>query len=80
MHDEISLSIAISRSPELQLALDIPRQETPAYTGDYSVIPMTVAQILPTKEKRMAENLTVTSIPYYSVSNPQGGNTIFIGE
>lgn len=36
-------------------------------------------QILETKDKVMEDNITVKKIPYYSVSNPEGGLTATIG-
>lgn len=50
------------------------------YEGDYSVTPKVTAQTMPTKEKVMLEDLTINSIPLYSVSNNSGGNTIYIGK
>lgn len=52
----------------------------PYYTGAYEVTPKTYGQILSTKNKSMAENVRVFSIPYFEVSNPQGGKTVTIGE
>lgn len=49
------------------------------YRGEYEVTPKTEAQTLPTKQKTMMRDLTVGAIPYYDVSNPAGGQTIFIG-
>lgn len=50
------------------------------YTGQYVVIPKANDEtILQTKNKSMSDNVTVKEIPYYSTSNPQGGNTIYIG-
>lgn len=51
----------------------------PYYKGLYTVIPKVKEQKLPTKDKSMAKDLTVTEIPYSEVSNPQGGNTVIIG-
>ena len=49
------------------------------YTGNYEVIPKTTAQILETAQKLMTDDLTVKAIPYYEVSNNQGGLTVVIG-
>jgi len=52
----------------------------PTYTGSYDVTPSATSNIvLETKDKKMTDNLTVRKIPYESVSNPQGGNTVTIG-
>lgn len=49
------------------------------YTGDYLVIPSTIGQVLETKGKRMVDDVTITAIPSYTVSNPTG-TTFIIGE
>ena len=36
-------------------------------------------QTLPTASKTMYTDVTVKAIPYYDVSNPSGGTTIYIG-
>ena len=54
--------------------------KTPPYTGEYEVTPKTYdEQVLPTKNKRMIDNLTVKKIPQYEVSN-DSGYTLIIGE
>ena len=35
--------------------------------------------ILPTAQKRMEKDVTVHPIPYFCVSNPSGGDTVYIG-
>lgn len=54
--------------------------QTPPYTGEYEVIPKTYdEQVLPTRNKRMINNLTVKKIPQYEVSN-DSGYTLIIGD
>ena len=48
------------------------------YEGPYDVTPKVTAQILPTAKKLMREDVSVRAIPYFDVSNPAGGNTIYI--
>ena len=48
------------------------------YAGEYNVIPKIEAQLLPTADKHLTDNVTVEPIPYYEVSNPKG-KTIIIG-
>ena len=56
------------------------RTEThPEYEGEYSVIPKTTAQTLPTADKIMRNDLTVFSIPYWETGNISG-TTVYIGE
>lgn len=50
------------------------------YEGEYEVTPKTYdEQVLPTKNKRMINNLTVKKIPQYEVSN-DSGYTLIIGD
>lgn len=48
------------------------------YEGDYEVVPKVVSQVLNTENKRMNEDVTVKSVPYYEVSNVEGGTTVYI--
>ena len=48
------------------------------YDGPYEAIPKVTAQTLPTAKKLMLEDVSVRAIPYFNVSNPAGGNTIYI--
>ena len=49
------------------------------YTGDYTVFPRKVDQVLPTSDKFMVNDLTINAINYSEVSNPAGGETVNIG-
>ena len=48
------------------------------YDGPYDVTPKVTAQTLQTAQKFMREDVSVRAIPYFDVSNPAGGNTIYI--
>lgn len=48
------------------------------YEGPYDVTPKVTAQIIPTANKLMRDDVSVRAIPYFDVSNPAGGNTIYI--
>jgi hypothetical protein len=51
------------------------------YDGPYDVTPMPyTAQILPTSNLAMAEDVNIREIPYYEVSNTSGGMTATIGD
>ena len=52
-------------NPELVFRIGAPltNAKIPAYEGSYTVIPGTVAQVLQTAGKSMAENVTVGPIP-----------------
>lgn len=49
------------------------------YTGDYEITPKVNAQILPTADKVLTDDLTVKAIPIYKVANTQNGITVTIG-
>ena len=49
------------------------------YDGTYEVAPTFSRQTLNTYNKLMMDDLTVRPIEVSRTSNPQGGNTIFIG-
>lgn len=49
------------------------------YEGSYEVIPTVDGQMMETKEKYMKDDVTIHPIPYFSVGNNSGGNTVFIG-
>ena len=53
--------------------------EREPYEGEYEVTPKISSQILPTAKKLMKDDVTIKSIPYFDVSNPAGGQTIYIG-
>lgn len=54
--------------------------QIPPYDGEYEVTPKTYdEQVLPTRNKRMINNLTVKKIPQYEVSN-DSGCTLIIGD
>lgn len=53
--------------------------ETEPYTGAYTVTPKVSSQVLPTAQKRMTDDMTILSIPYYKTSNDQRGETVYIG-
>lgn len=49
------------------------------YVGEYNVTPKIEQQVLSTNDKLMSDDVTVKGIPFYEVSNPQGGTTFIIG-
>ena len=48
------------------------------YTDEYEVTPTTSEQVLPTRMKTMANDVTVHQIPYHSTTNDAGGYTVSI--
>lgn len=49
------------------------------FDGEYNVTPTIDAQVIPTREKVMSDDITVHSIPFFEVANNKGGNTVIIG-
>ena len=49
------------------------------YVGEYNVTPKIEQQVLSANDKLMTDDITVKAIPFYEVSNPQGGTTFIIG-
>lgn len=68
---------------ERELAVDfgeiVPIGDLPAYTGEYEVEPKFTKQKLPTKNKKMRDDVTVEAIEVQRVSNTSGGRTVYIG-
>ena len=58
-----------------QLATEYVDEE---YEGEYSVTPKVEAQTMPTKDKAMAEDVTIKAIPYAEVTNLAKGKTVTI--
>ena len=57
---------------DFDVATEVVARSVADYDGAYVVIPDIDQQILPTENKRMREDVTVTGIPYYEVSNVKG--------
>lgn len=54
--------------------------DVPVYDGPYEATPKVEAQTLPTAKKLMTDDVTVHGVPFYEVSNDQGGNTVYIAK
>lgn len=54
-------------------------KEIDPYCGSYDVTPMVSVQTLPTAQKRMIQDMTINSIPYFETSNSHNGKTAYIG-
>ena len=56
-------------------------KDAPTYTGEYTVTPKFEQEtLLQTKGLKMVKDVKVLKIPTYEVSNPQGGETLIIGD
>lgn len=50
------------------------------YKGNYTVTPKVEKQELATRQKFLTENVKIKEIPFFEVSNTEGGQTVFIGK
>nr|DAX72666.1 MAG TPA: hypothetical protein [Caudoviricetes sp.] len=50
------------------------------YDGSYTVTPKVEKQELATRQKFLTENVKIKEIPFFEVSNLEGGQTVFIGK
>lgn len=50
------------------------------YEGKYDVTPKVESQTLQTKEKYLLKDVTIKAIPFFEVSNLDGGQTVYIGK
>lgn len=50
-----------------------------SYNGSYNVIPAIDKQTMDTKNKLMTDAFVIEGIPFYEVSNAEGGETFIIG-
>lgn len=79
--EPIDVDVGFEESLNIDLELDIGTQIGTGgfpYLGPYDVVPMIDEQKLNTKNKSMEDDVTVFAIPYSSVSNPEGGETVNI--
>ena len=49
------------------------------FNGKYTVVPKTEEQVLRTRKLVMVDDMTVTEIPVYNITNQSGGRTVYIG-
>lgn len=76
---KFDLGLAGEQKIELGFEEGFKRTNAEAYTGEYEVTPRTHEQTLPTRNRLMAQDVVVRSIPYYEVDNTQRGMTAIIG-
>nr|DAV15259.1 MAG TPA: hypothetical protein [Caudoviricetes sp.] len=66
---------------EVSFAVSIVAGKEDPYTGAYKVTPKIYGPVvLETKDKSMADDVTVLKIPQFEVSNEAGGNTLIMGD
>lgn len=76
---EKQLTVTAAKKGEIAISLGniiIEQSNAEEYDGDYHVIPQAFhAQTLDSANKIMREDVTVAEIPYFAVSNEEGGIT-----
>lgn len=78
--DRIKVKIGSAGCVNVHIPAQIVKSgDYPDFAGPYTVTPMVTAQRMETKDTHMTDDVTVREIPYFAVSNPQGGTTIVIG-
>lgn len=60
-------------------AIVVAEHDLPTYTGPTVINPDFVGTSLPTKNKVLAQNITIKPIEVQTVSNLAGGKTVYIG-
>lgn len=76
----MAITFDIVKKPAVDFVVDNVRVAAggEAYEGDYEVVPKAFEPVvLPTKNKLLADDVTVTKVPYYEVSN-ETGTTVYI--
>lgn len=78
------VKVSVTRQEPVTVQVDAVTRTTsgdiPVYDGPYEAIPKVDAQTLPTAKKLMTDDVTVHGVPFYEVSNEQGGNTVYIAK
>ena len=74
---ELSLNIPLDGTPDK--VLKVTDYDAPTYTGETTVNPDFNGIVLQTAQKIVTNNITVNPIQVESVSNIQGGRTVYIG-
>ena len=77
---DTKLSGHLSGNGKISGQVNVPeRIDIEVYDGDYIVDPHFNTQTLETKNKAMRDDVTINEIAVSKVTNPQGGNTVWIG-
>ena len=74
---ELSLNIPLDGTPDK--VIKVTDYDVPVYTGETTVNPDFTGTVLQTAQKIVTNNITVNPIQVESVSNIQGGRTVYIG-
>ena len=81
MSDTLDIQIEVTLDvPDISMEVSAGGESKPPYEGDYTAVSDIHDLVrLPTKGRSMLDDVVIQPIPFYEVSNPQGGVTITIG-
>ena len=74
---ELSVNLYMDGTPDK--VIRVMDYDAPVYTGETTVNPDFIGKVLQTAQKTVTSNITVNPIQVESVSNIQGGRTVYIG-
>ena len=74
---ELSLNIPLDGTPDK--VIKVTDYDAPVYIGETTVDPDFTGTVLQTAQKIVTNNIIVNPIQVESVSNIQGGRTVYIG-
>ena len=77
------ISVRIQDSPHINVNVSAITKILPegdVFSGPYNVVPKVNAQTLETADKYMTQDVSVDAVPFYSVSNQYGGNSVYIAK
>lgn len=77
-NQEIDVDVAPLQEIGIEQGAIIDVAPAPNYEGDYTVTPKLEAQVMPTKDKVLNEDMTIKGIEVHRVKNSSGGTTVYI--
>lgn len=76
---EIAESESITSEIDVGGVVQLLPEDIGIYDGETTVEPKATSEtVLETAQKIVQDDITVLRVPFYQVSNPQGGNTVYI--
>lgn len=77
LHEPDAVSVSLGEAVVVEVAA--PTGDIEHYDGAYDVTPLITAQVLPTRDKLMDDNVRVDMIPTREENNAAGGVTFIVG-
>lgn len=72
-------TVGVSLGEAVVVEVAAPTDDIEHYDGAYDVTPLITAQVLPTRDKLMDDNVRVDMIPTREENNAAGGVTFIVG-